>query len=401
MTVFRVKAGTPDGRVLSRELEAASEEDAGQRLEKEGLFPIDVRPRGGVRSLFSLPGRPAAGFRDFLVFNQGFITLLKAGVPVLDSLDVLRRGCKSQRLAAAIGDAAEEIKNGSSIAESMMKHSEQFPAIYTSTISAGEKTGDLVPSISGYVEYQKRIEALRKKIVSAAMYPLALSGVSAVVIVFLLSYVVPSFAKIYLDSGAALPLPTLALLGATGFLKRHFVFIAAALLAGGFALRAYFNGSAGRRVLDRLKLSTPQLGEIYRGYAAAKFSRTLGMILKSGIPLVQALSMSKGVLGNAVLFEKLDRVIKKASEGAAVTRAIAEEGLLPDVALSMFGVGEKTASLPAILDDVAEFLEQDVNHKVGLITGLVEPALMVIMGLVVGAVVILMYLPIFQMGARI
>ncbi|MBI5562349.1 MAG: type II secretion system F family protein [Deltaproteobacteria bacterium] len=401
MTLYTVKAGTSDGRVVTKEIEAAEAREAAALLEKDGLFPIDVRPKGALPSLASIGRRGGIKQSDFLIFNQGLVTLLRAGVPVIEGLEVLAGSAKDPVFLAALKDAVKGIREGSSISVAMAAQPKVFNTLYRATISAGERTGDLIPSIKSYIEYQKKVEAIRKKVVSSAIYPAVLGGASVVVVAFLIVYVVPTFAKIYTDTGAALPLPTRILIGVSVFVKSYIVFVIAALIALAIFLRWKLRGASFRRYLDRLKLAIPLAGEIYRGYAVAKFSRTLGMVIASGVPLIQGLRMSRDVLNNAVMEEKLDYVIKRATEGGTVSGAMEEVGLLPEITGRMFRVGEATASLPSILGEIAEFHDEDVNHQVGILTDLIEPALMIIMGLVIGTIVVLMYLPIFQLGSRV
>lgn len=399
MAIFKVKAGTLEGKILQRHIEAATREALLTKLEREGLFPISVSRKGFSFPALKRAGRVKSG--EFLVFNYGLFTLLKAGLPVLDSLETLMKRSRNARLSSALADAAREIRNGQTLSEAMRKNPSVFPGMYTASIAAGERTGDLVPSIKGYIEFQKRTEAIRKKIVSAAIYPAVLAAASMAVIGFLISYVVPSFAKIYMDTGGDLPLPTRILINLAWFLKSHLLLILALAASAAFVLRRAYRSGAASRHIDGIKLRIPEASGIYRGYAIAKFARTLGMVMKSGIQLIEGLDMSKGVLNNVVLEEKLSRVIRKTREGESVTEAISSEGLLPDITLRMFSVGEKSASLPGILEEIADFHEQEVSHRVGILTDLLEPALMIIMGLIIGAIVVLMYLPIFQLGSRL
>ncbi len=229
-----------------------------------------------------------------------------------------------------------------------------------------------------------------------------LSGIAWIGLLYYFNFVqVPSFAQIYMDAGAELPLPTLALISVSRFVKGHIFVVLMVFAIAVVALRSAHKKGFGRIYLDSIKLKIPEIGDIYRGYSIAKFSRTLGMVLKSGISLVQGLEMSKGVLNNSVLEGKLTRVIGKTKEGESVTEAMSRENLLPDISLRMFSVGEKSASLPVVLDEIADFHEQEVSHRVGIVTDLLEPALMIIMGLVIGTIVVLMYLPIFQLGSRL
>ncbi len=399
MAIFKVKAGTLEGKILQKQVEAATREALLAKLEKEGLFPISVSLKGVSLPSFKRDARVKAA--DLLVFNYGFSTLLKAGLPVLDSLETLMRISRGAHLSSALADASREIKNGLTLSEAMRRNPSAFPELYTASIAAGERTGDLVPVIKGYIEFQKRTEEIKKKIVSAAVYPIVLAVSSVGVVGFLVAYVVPSFAQIYMDAGAELPLPTLALISVSRFVKGHIFVVLMVFAIAVVALRSAHKKGFGRIYLDSIKLKIPEIGDIYRGYSIAKFSRTLGMVLKSGISLVQGLEMSKGVLNNSVLEGKLTRVIGKTKEGESVTEAMSRENLLPDISLRMFSVGEKSASLPVVLDEIADFHEQEVSHRVGIVTDLLEPALMIIMGLVIGTIVVLMYLPIFQLGSRL
>jgi len=399
MAKFMVKAGTLEGKVLVREMESDSAEGVRSMLEGNGLLALEIR-----RSGFSVPTlrrpRKVKGL-DMLVFNQGLLTLLRAGLPILEALDTLKSATKNATLSGALSSVQTDLKAGKTISDALRACPDVFPSLYASTIAAGEKTGDLIPAIQGYIDFQKRTEEIRKKVLSSALYPAILAVSSLFVVGFLLYFVVPTFADVYMSSGAQLPLGTRLLIGTAGFVKSNIIVLAVAMAASVFFLRRYFKTSNGRTLLDKVKLSLPQLGGIFEGYSLAKFSRTLGMLLKSGVPLPEALSMSKGVLGNSVLEKKLEGVVKSVVGGGSASSAIAACGLLPEITYRMFSAGEKSASLQAMLDEVAQYHEGDVDYRVGVLTSFLEPALMIIMGLIIGGIVVLMYMPIFQLGAGI
>ncbi|MBI5560690.1 MAG: type II secretion system F family protein [Deltaproteobacteria bacterium] len=402
MTKFKVKAATEEGRVISREVEARSREELSVMLEKEGLLPIKVKKEGRPFSKAFFKGRKRSVKRgEFLIFNKGLAALLKAGLPVVECLETLKGQASNEYFEGILDGTANYIRNGESLSDAFAHHGEVFSSLYTASISAGERTGDLIPAISGYINYQQRIEAIRKKVVSSVTYPAILTAASLAVIAFLIVYVVPTFSKIYISTGATLPLASRILIAASSFMRRYILLFAGFFLGAGFAIRAYIKSEGGRYALDRAKLEFPQLGGIYLSYTAAKFSRTLSMVLKSGVHLVHALEMSRGVINNTLLEGRLDYVIKKAREGETITGAMAEAGFMPEITLRMLGVGERSASLPEMLADIASFHDEEVDHKVGIITDLIEPALMIIMGLIIGAIVVLLYLPIFQLGANI
>lgn len=403
MGIYKVKVSTPEGRVFHREIAAESEAHVSAVLAHEGLYPLKITSSEGftgrLASLFVRKG--AVNTPDFLVFNQGLATLLKAGLPLTDCLETLAGISSDPVLNGAIKEAVREVRSGKTLSEAMSTQAIVFPLLYTAAISAGESTGDLVPTIRSYTEYQQKVEAIRKKIISSATYPAVLAGISLLVIIFLVTYVVPSFASIYLGTGAQLPLPTMVLIGITEFIKEFFYIIILFSTGGALGLLYYLKSGKGRLFVDRMKLVLPYLRDIYTDYAMSRFSRTLGMVLKSGVPLIKGLEMTRVVLRNSVLEAKLRTVIRKAREGRPVTQAIEEEGFMPAITLKMFGVGERSASLQSILGDIADYHDSGLDYKVGIMTDLIEPALMVFMGIIIGTIVVLMYLPIFQLGARI
>ena len=398
MGTYIVKVGTPEGRVFRREITADNTEQIAASLEKEGLYPISVRSRRSI-SLRRFR-RKGSDHGNFLAFNQGFVTLLKAGLPVIECLDTLGRTA-GPFFSETIRDTIKRVRNGQMLSEAMAASPQIFSPLYTSIVSAGESTGDLVPSLKGYIEYQKRIEDIRKKVVSSVTYPAVLATASIFVIAFLIVYVVPSFASIYLDSGADLPLPTKLLIWLTQSVEKFLLLILLSIAGASISIFYYFSNENGRARLDSIKLAFPGIGEIYRGYAVSKFSRTLGMLLRSGLPLITGMKMAKAVFNNHVLEERLDRVIRKTRDGGNVSTAMEQEDILPEITLRMFAVGERSASLPDILDEISAYHDQEVDYKVGILTDMIEPALMIMMGIIIGTIVILMYLPIFQLGARI
>ncbi len=402
MRIFKVKAATNEGKVVFKDVEATSAEEVKRKLDREGLYPLEVSSsKAGLFKLTRLLSRSSVKSGDFLVFNQGFISLLKAGVPVLESLETLLKRNFSEKINAALYDVIDKVKSGDSVSEAMGGHPEIFPELYVSTISAGEKTGDLVPALSSYVIYIKRMMAIRKKVVSAVTYPLILSALSIIVIGFLLFFVVPVFSKAFMGPGVEIPIPSRILLAISAFVRHYFALFVVLFILAAVAVRLYLSSDAGRRVFDSIKLRLPVFADIYKGYVVAKFSRTLSMVLGSGMSVIYALEMSRGVLNNAALEEKLDDVVKMAKEGASVTDALGKTGMFPPLSLSMFSVGERSANLPEVLGEIADFHDDDVEHKVGIITDLLEPVLMVVMGLLIGTIVVLLYLPIFQLGATV
>jgi len=367
MATYKVKAGTLEGKILHKELVAETPGEVEAALEQEGLYPIDIRQKGIGREFLTTPlslgasmgyGARKATSEELLVFNQGFATLLRAGLPVVESLETMLESTQGAALGDALSSTLKSVKEGSPLSQAMAGVPSVFSKLYVASIAAGERTGDLVPSLKGHIDYQKRIDAIRKKITSSAIYPVVLAVASIGVVIFLISYVVPSFAGLYMDTGAELPLPTRMLIGFSEALKTYFLLILACAVAAGLWLRAFARSKRGTFVLDGLKLSLPYLGVILNGYAMAKFTRTLGMVLKSGIPLLEGLKMSKGVLANSVLEQKLERIIKDTEQGGTVSDSMKREHFMPPLTLRMFAVGESSASLNIILDEIAPIPSQ-------------------------------------------
>ncbi len=399
MSRFTVKAATAEGRVTTKEVEADSREEVELKLEKEGLFPIEVKPRSGEGLTYTLlSGRKKTIKRsEFLVFNKSLVALLNAGLPITECLDTLSHLLKNEAFKTAVNDAQREIEHGKTLSEAMSLNPDIFPSLYTASISSGERTGDLVPAVKDYVNYQKRIEAIRKKVVSSLTYPVSLTCFTTLIIVFLLIYVVPRFSKIYGDVGGDLPVASKMLMSLSTNFVTYLPFIIIALISLVVFVRFYLKSARGALMFDRVLLGFPQLGEVYRSYTVAKFARTLSMVLRSGVPLVTALEMSKGVLDNKLLERRLDEVVRKTREGQPLTKAMGEAEMFPEISLKMLGVGERSASLSAMLSDIADYHDEDVDHKARIITSLLEPTLMIVMGLIIGGIVLLIYLPIFYL----
>lgn len=399
MPKFKVKATNEQGVIIYRDVVASSKDEVRSELTKEGLFPVDISVEGGGLG-FSLPTGKGGRVKgsEFAVFNQGFMSLLRAGLGVLPALESLVSKHKNIYFKKVVDSVAEEVKTGKSLAEAMEEHKDVFPSLYIATIKSGERTGDLVPALKGYVLYQRRMETIKKKVISAVAYPVAISGFSFLVLVFMFLYVVPTFVEIFKSSGIELPLISVIVMGFSYFLKSNFLYIAGVIVVTAFLFKGYINTDSGRLKMDRFKITMPSVGTTYHQYAVAKFARTLAMILRSGIPLIQALEMSKGVFDNSYLESGMVKVIQESSEGTSVTESLEKFDILPDMSLRMFDIGEKSANLEIILDDIALFNEETVDYELGLLTSLLEPILIVIMGIIIAVIVVALYVPIFMMG---
>lgn len=399
MPKYIVSLGTEDGRLMEREYDSPDEKSLRDGLSRDGYYIFKVKREGSL--LLSLKGSFAAkgiSTKELISFNQEFLALTKAGLPIIRSLDTIIERTGEKRFLDVLKDVRESVRGGASLSDAFEKFPQVFPPLYVATIRAGEKSGDIVFSIKRYIEYLKKMEGVRKKIVSASIYPAILVFVAVGVILFLLTYVVPTFSRIYLEAGANLPYPTRILISVTTFLKDYFLLFFSMLVAFIVSMSLYARTEDGRRRLDLIKLNIPFAGGILTGFAISKFARTLSTVLGGGIPLVESLGMVAGVLDNKVLEEKAHNAIRRVEEGSSLTDAVDAEGLMPPLAVKMLGVGEGSGSLGEMLLDIADFYEEEVDSKLSALTTMIEPALMLIMGVMVAAIVVAMYLPVFKLA---
>jgi len=400
MAIFTSKIGASDGRVLVKELEAVNAVMLRQSLEEQGYVVFELRKKklqflqeGGI-------GRRKIGNRELLLFNQELLVLLKAGLPIIQALDtVLESG--GGKLGEILTAVREDVKGGAALSVAFEKYPRVFPHLYIASIQAGERTGDLPQTIRRYIAFLKRTEGFRSKIVAALFYPAILITVAVLAIAMLLIYVVPTFSQIYTDSGSALPLPTQMLINFTGFLKRYVILFIALLAVGASLFRRWSETEAGRFTVDRLKIAVPLLGQVLTRYAVAGFTRTLGTVLGSGIPIVEALRMSVGTLNNKVLERALLTAVIRVEEGSKLSSALESIKLMPPLALRMLMVGETTGSLEEMLADISDYFEEEIERNLQVLTTAIEPAIMIVMGVVIGVIIITMYLPIFKIASTV
>lgn len=401
MAIFTCKIGDADGSIQTRELEGG---DAGQltrMLEEQGVHVFSVKKKGFAFLSGGLSGRRLKN-KDLLAFNQELLVLIRAGMPVLQTLDALSEHWRhNSRFATLLDQVRDDVKGGDALSVAMGRHGEALPRLYLASIQAGERTGDLVSVIRRYIEFQKRSELIRKKVISSLFYPIILLVVATMAVSMLLLYVVPTFSKIYSDSGSELPLVTRLLIDFTGGLRKWFPLLIA---AGGLAIyqfRRWSSTATGRFRVDRWKLRLPTFGKVFNAYAVAVFSRTLATLLGSGIPLVESLRIAAGTLHNRYMESRLLEAVRNVEEGMSLTVSLRRLNIFPPLALRMLGIGEATGSLEDMLGDIAEYLESEVEEKVHILTTAIEPAIMVLMGVVVGFIIIAMYLPIFKIGGTV
>jgi type IV pilus assembly protein PilC len=401
MAVYTCKLCSGDERIVVMDMDGDNVDSLRQSLEKQGYYVFNIKKKP-LQFLWNAgSSQRKISQKELLNFNHELLVLIKSGLPILQALDAILEQPARGRLTELLIRVREDVKGGLSLSAALEQHGRAFPYLYVASVRAGERTGDLPQTVRRYCSYLKRAELVRKKIVSALFYPGILIGFAGIALSVLLIYVVPTFSKIYADSGSQMPLPTQLLISFSSGLKQAFPFLLLLAVAVYIALQAWIATPAGRYRRDMVLLKIPLIGDLLFQYALAGFTRTFGTLLGSGIPIVESLKMSAGTLNNVLLERRLFDVVRQVEEGGRLTAAMERVHLMPPLALRMLGVGEGTGSLEEMLLEISEYMESHVEDKVQLLTTAIEPAVMIIMGVVVGGIIIAMYLPIFKIAGTV
>ncbi|HTM48444.1 MAG TPA: type II secretion system F family protein [Bryobacteraceae bacterium] len=402
MAEWVLKYADARGEIHQQTASAGSEQEIRERYSQQGFLIYSVRPRRtGIATGGGILGRSRKlNLERFLIFNQQFVTLIRAGLPILKALDLLADRLTDAHLGQHVKAVRDEVKNGTLLSEAFRRQG-VFPKIYTTSVLAGEKSGGLVEVLERYVSYQKLALAVRKKVLVSLLYPTLLIGAAIVLIVFLVVFVVPNFAELYKSVSAQLPGITQFLISVGTTARSYVLFGAAALVVAGLLLRFWARTEGGRDTLDKVKMRLPLFGDMWLKYQVAQFARVLSTLLSGGIPLVQGLETAGDSLGTALLGKALEKAGKMVREGQTLSSSLTATGIFPPLAIDMIEVGESTGALPAMLSSVAEFYEDDVNTKMTASLSLIEPVIMIFMGAFVAFVLVALYLPIFSLADNI
>jgi len=393
---FLCKVADASGRVYSQVEAAQTLDEARQNLVDRGLFVYSVRPQGGfVGAMLQRNRKRAVGGTDFLVFNQQFNTLIRAGLPILKSLDLLSDRVAAPRLRPLLAEVRQRVRDGALLSEALEAQG-SFPKIYTTSVLAGEKSGNLSGVLDYYISYQRVTTGLHKKLLTALIYPTILVFAAVSIVTYIVTYVIPQFARLYADMDIKLPLITRILVTIT-VNYRPFILLGVALFAATvIGTYLWSRTEAGGLALDRIKLRLPVLGETWIKFQVAQFVRTLATLLTGGTPLVQALETSADSITSRLVGDSVRRATQLVKEGQSLHAAMMATGIMPELALEMIEVGEASGSLPAMLTSVAEFYEEEVNLRLTTLIAFVEPAILVFMAAVVLFILLALYLPIFS-----
>lgn len=401
MNKFICRLGTPSGELVTRTVEAVGVGEARARLEAEGFRVFSVQPpkRGGAAAL-TRGGRagttPRVKANDFLLFNQQLAAILRAGIPILQAISMLRRRSPSERLRLVLADVEERIRGGAALSEAFAAQGPIFPRIYTASILAGERSGALDEVLSRYVEYTKRSVAIRRKVRGALAYPLLLLAASIGMAGFLTIYVVPRMATVFSGFKTELPFVTVVVVGLSNFLAGNLYWLLPLLLVGGAALGWWARTPAGQLKVDAVLIKVPIVGVLLQQLGIAQVTRSLGTLLAGGIPLVESWEIASESITNRSLRARSTAILPSLREGRSFLESLESSGWMPALALDMIGVGERSGSLREMLEEVASFYDAEAEVRLEQLTTVLEPAILLVMGGVVITILLAIYLPIIQ-----
>ena len=398
MPEFHCRVAYPTGEIVERSYTAQDAQSLRRELESKDYLVLEMRRRsaalGAIADTFRLKARISP--REFLFFNQELRALIKAGLPVLPSLEILLERRKNPTFRRALTDVRDRIKGGESLSDAFGAQGDLFPKLYCSSLASGERSGELPSVLERYVAYQRSSMTIRRKVVSALTYPAILLTLSFVLVNLMVFYIIPQFNEFLQDFGTELPLITRVLVDTAEFCTGHWQ-----VLIGGFvtlitALLIWARTEAGRVSLDGLKMRIPLVGGIIQEYAQNRFTRTLGTLVAGGIPLVTSLELTTQAVGNAVFERELAKVSTQVREGQSLWESVERTGLVSDIAVEMIKVGESTGSLEEMLHSSSDFTDEEIDYKLTRMISLFEPLLIVLMAVVVGGMLLALYLPMLQ-----
>jgi len=398
MAEYTIKMADERGHVRQQVEIGASETEIRDRFAQQGYFVYSVKSKGLLSAEFNLPHRRKVKQDQFVIFNQQFVTLIHAGLPIIQSLELLIKRQRNPFFRSVLQNVHDRVRGGELLSDAFAAQN-VFPKVYTTTLLAGEKSGNLEEVLGRYIAFQRLAVSFRKKLISSLVYPMLLVAVLIVMMTFLITFVVPQFANLYHTLGAELPPMTSVMLAIGVNAKHYFLYTLVALVVMGFFLWRWMKSDSGSIQMDRIKLGTPMLGDIWLKYQVAVFSRMLSTLLSGGLPLVPSLETAGESMQSRLMSHGIHSSTRGVREGQSLARSLEETKVFPEMSVEMIEVGESTGALPAMLNSIAEFFEEDVNNALATAMSLIEPVILIVMGVVVAFVLISLYLPIFSLGA--
>jgi type IV pilus assembly protein PilC len=397
---FNCRYAKPSGEVITAVIVGQNTEEVRHHLHEQGLLPIHIRPRGWSLSFRSQKRRQAIKTEDFILFNQQFVALIRAGLPILKGLDLLKGQIRNPLLREHIVNVRDRVHSGALLSEALRAQG-VFPTVYVASIFAGERSGNLVEVINRFIQYERTILSVRKRFINSLIYPTFLIVLSIVMVGVILTFVIPKFAQLYADLNTPLPFTTRFLILTSGTIQNHLALLLPLIIGTLIILRIWVGTRSGRHRLDELKLSAPVVGKLWTMFSMAQLSRTLATLLQGGIPLVGALEVARDASGNRVIGDSIGGAITQVREGKPLSDSLELTGHFPHLALEMIRVGEQTGSLPDMLNHVADFYDEDVNLRSTALLSWVEPVILLFVAAFVALVLISLYMPIFSIGSSI
>jgi len=397
---FRCRLASPSGEITEGVYVAESEARLRHELEEKGLFVLALQQKGAIAGLsLRLPQARAVNTREFLVFNQELATLLKAGMPLVQSLDLLKRRVTNPTFRSVLEDVHEKVRSGTALSDAFASQGDLFPRVYTASLLAGERSGNLDAVLRRYVEYTKIIATVKRKTLSALVYPAILVSLALILVTIIILKVVPAFSDFYSSFGAQLPFVTRVIVRVSDFVRAQFLLLVAAIVGGGLLIVAWVRQPGQKARFDHVLLGLPMLGQVARKFATSQMARTLATLLGGGLPLVNALDIAAKSVGNRFMAGQLEIVSARVREGESFATALEARRAFPEVAVKMAEVGESTGALQDMLNTVADFYDEEISTAMERFVTLVEPILLVIMGMVIAGLLLALYMPLFQLSS--
>jgi type IV pilus assembly protein PilC len=398
MAEYTIKMADDHGRVMEQTENGVSEAEIRDRFAQQGYYVYSIKSKGLLSGEVALPRRRKVKQDQFVIFNQQFVTLIHAGLPIIQALELLIKRQRNVFFRSVLQSVRDRVRGGELLSDAF-EAQKVFPKVYTTTLLAGEKSGNLEEVLGRFISFQRLSVSFRKKLISSLVYPALLVVVLIVMLTFLITFVVPQFANLYSTLGAALP-PMTAIMLSIGVNAKHYFFYSLIVLgvAGFFSWR-WMKSESGSTQMDRVKLKTPFLGDIWLKYQVAVFARMLSTLLSGGLSLVPSLETAGESMQSRLMAQGIISSTRGVREGQGLAKSLEETQVFPQMSVEMIEVGESTGALPAMLNSISEFYEEDVQNALATAMALIEPVILIVMGVVVAFVLISLYLPIFSLGA--
>ncbi len=399
-TIFKWTGKTLRGAIQSGEITADSREAVLATLRRQGIIPTniaEVKKPSGIK-LFG-PKKQKVGDKDLAVFTRQFSTMFSAGIPIVQGIDILATQIENKTLGAILSQIKTDVETGVTLADALRKHPNIFDDLYVNLVAAGEAGGVLDTVLMRLAIHIEKTMKLKKKVKGAMIYPAIVTSVAALVVAIIMVWVIPIFSKIFSEMGVALPAPTRIVIGMSNFLAgAGGVIILIGIISFIFAVRKYRKTDRGRKDTDKFLLRMPVMGDLFRKVAVARFTRTLGTLISSGVPILDGLDICAKSAGNRVVEDIVMGVKKEVASGKTLTEPLSKSDVFPPMVVQMINVGESTGALDQMLSKIADFYDDEVDNAVTNLTTMLEPLMMVFLGTTIGFIVVALYLPIFKMG---